>query len=75
MSSEVIASSAYLRVSEIANNRRTGKNGMLPVSAATWWKWVAEGKAPAPIKLSPGVTVWRLADVMAFAEKMSGGAV
>lgn len=74
MSSEVVVSSAYLRVSEIANNRRTGKSGLLPVSAATWWKWVAEGKAPAPIKLSPGVTVWRYAEVKAFVEKMSGGA-
>ena len=73
MSSEVIASRAYSRVSEIANNRRTKEKGMLPVSAATWWKWVAEGKAPAAIKLSPGVTVWRTADVLAFAESLAGG--
>ena len=74
MSSEVVASCVYLRVSEIANNRRTGEKGILPVSAATWWKWVAEGKAPAAIKLSPGVTVWRTASVIAFAESLAGGA-
>jgi hypothetical protein len=74
MSSEVIASRAYLRVSEIANNRRTGDPGMLPVSAATWWAWVKAGKAPQPIRLSAGVTVWRAADVLAFAESLAGDA-
>lgn len=71
MSSEVIASRVYLRVSEIANNRRTGEAGMLPVSAATWWAWVKAGKAPQPIRLSAGVTVWRYADVVSFAESLA----
>lgn len=71
MSTEVIASRAYLRVSEIANNRRTGEPGLLCVSAATWWAWVKAGKAPQPIKLSPGVTVWRYADVVAFVESLA----
>lgn len=74
MSSEFVASRAYLRVSEIANNRRTGDPGMLPVSAATWWAWVKAGKAPQPIRLSAGVTVWRAADVLAFAESLAGDA-
>jgi prophage regulatory protein len=30
------------------------------VSRATWWRWVREGHAPAPVKLSPGCTRWRL---------------
>lgn len=74
MSTKTVASCAYLRVSEIANNRRTGDPGLLPVSAATWWAWVKAGKAPQPIRLSAGVTVWRYADVLAFAESLAGGA-
>jgi hypothetical protein len=74
MSSEVVAKRTYLRVSEIANNRRTGAPGIIPVSAATWWAWVKAGKAPQPIKLSAGCTVWRAADVYAFAESLAGGA-
>lgn len=74
MSSEVVAKRTYLRVSEIANNRRTGAPGIIPVSAATWWAWVKAGKAPLPIKLSAGCTVWRAADVYAFAESLAGGA-
>ncbi|WP_238533044.1 helix-turn-helix transcriptional regulator, partial [Rhodanobacter thiooxydans] len=72
--SEVIASPAYLRVSDIARNRRTGTPGVICVSAATWWAWVKAGKAPQPIRLSAGVTVWRAADVLAFAESLAGDA-
>ena len=74
MSTEVIATRVYSRVSEIANNRRTGVPGIIPVSAATWWAWVKAKKAPQPIRLSAGVTVWRTAQVLAFAESLAGGA-
>jgi hypothetical protein len=73
MSTEIVASIAYLRVSDIARNRRTGTPGLLPITASTWWAWVKAGRAPAPIKLSPGCTVWRTADVLAFAEALAGG--
>lgn len=74
MSTEVIATRAYLRVSHITRNPRTGNTGLIPVSDSTWWAWVKSGKAPAPIKLSAGVTVWREADVLAFAESLAEGA-
>lgn len=74
MSIEIPAHCIYSRVSDITRNRRTGTPGIIPVSDATWWKWVAEGKAPAAIKLSPGVTVWRTVDVLAFAESLARGA-
>ena len=74
MSTEVITTRVYSRVSEIANNRRTGVPGIIPVSAATWWAWVKAKKAPQPIRLSAGVTVWRTAQVLAFAESLAGGA-
>jgi len=71
MSTEIITTRVYSRVSEIANNRRTGKPGMLSISPATWWSWVKEGRAPPAIRLSAGVTVWRTADVLAFAESLA----
>jgi predicted DNA-binding transcriptional regulator AlpA len=64
----------YVRVSEIARNRRTGVAGILPISNATWWSWVKSKRAPQPIKLSPGVTVWDKAKVIAFAESMASEA-
>jgi predicted DNA-binding transcriptional regulator AlpA len=61
----------YLRASDIVRNRKTGQPGLLPLSLSTWWAWVKAGKAPAPIKLSSGCTVWRYADVIAFAESLA----
>lgn len=72
MSTEAVTKRVYLRVSEIANNRRTGAQGIIPVSPATWWAWVKAKKAPQPIRLSAGVTVWRYAEVVAFAESLAG---
>lgn len=42
---------------------------VLPIGRSTVFKWVEEGRFPAPIKLG-GCTVWRREDVLAWlAEK------
>lgn len=56
----------YVRVSEIAQ--------MLGISISTWWAWAAAKKTPPAIKLSPGVTVWDYAEVMAFIGARRGNA-
>lgn len=33
------------------------------IHRSTLWRWCQEGHFPQPIKLSPGVTVWRVADI------------
>ena len=59
---------------EAARNRKTGRGpkrprearaGILPVSPATFWRYVAAG-AFKPIKLSPNVTVFDLAEVRSW---------
>jgi Predicted transcriptional regulator len=35
------------------------------VSKSTWYAWVASGRLPRGIKLSPGVTVWDMEAVAA----------
>lgn len=64
------SSPQYLRASDIVRNRKTGKPGILPICAATWWALVKAKRAPQPLKLSAGVTVWRREDVLCFAESM-----
>ncbi len=49
----------------------TRGGGFIPVSPATIWRWVRSGVFPRPIRLSPGVTVWRGADLIAFIENSS----
>lgn len=55
------------RISEIVSSKE--KKGRVPVSAATWWRWIAEGKAPAGFKLGPNTTVWDLDEVDAWLAK------
>lgn len=57
------------RISEVATTKE--KKGIVPVSPATWWRWVAAGKAPAPFKLGPNTTVWDLDQVEAFVAKQA----
>lgn len=56
----------FLRQTQILGDPRRGVQGLIPVSATTWWTWVREGKAPQPLKLGPGLTVWRVEDIRAF---------
>ena len=44
------------RIGDVASTKN--KPGRLPVSPATVWRWVAEGKFPKPFKLGANVTVW-----------------
>ncbi|MEB6681145.1 helix-turn-helix transcriptional regulator [Acinetobacter lwoffii] len=50
-------------------NARPASKGLLGVSDKTIWNWVKRGEFPAPVKLSPTVTVWRLSDVQAWMKK------
>ena len=59
-----------IRISELARTRP--KAGKLPVSPATVWRWVREGKFPKPFKLGESVTVWDLNAVDAFIERQAG---
>jgi prophage regulatory protein len=67
-----MANQAFFRLAEIVGDKRRGINPQIPVSTGTWWSWVREGKAPAPVKLAPRVTAWRARDVEAFIAKLGG---
>ena len=56
----------FARIDQIASTK--SKKGRLPVSPATWWRWVAKGLAPQPLKLGPNTTAWDLDEVDAWLE-------
>lgn len=37
---------------------------LIPVKKSAWWAGCKSGRYPAPIKLSPRVTVWRVEHVL-----------
>ncbi len=40
--------------------------GLLPVSRATLWRWIRDGKFPQPFKLGENCTVWDASEVDAW---------
>lgn len=44
---------------------------LFPVSKSTWWKGIAEGRYPAPVKLGERVSAWRAEDINALIETVS----
>lgn len=57
-------SQRVIRLAQLASTK--AKPGLLPVSQATIWRWVREGKFPKPFKLAPGTTCWNSDHVDAF---------
>jgi len=45
---------------------RVGRLGFVPFSAPTLWRKVKLHEFPAPVKLSAGVSAWRVEDVRAW---------
>lgn len=63
---------------QAANNRKAGKRPVqpregippiIPVSRTTWWRGVKEGRFPAGVKLSGGITVWKVEDIREYLQK------
>lgn len=46
--------------------RQAGLLKVLPISPATLWRWAAKEDFPKPVKLSKGVTAWRIDEVRAW---------
>jgi len=61
-------SEKYLRLSQIIGDRQRGIDPILPIGRSTFLRWVKNKKAPAPLRLGKGVTVWRESEILAFAE-------
>lgn len=54
------AGDGLLRITEVL--------ALIPVGKSTWWAGVKAGRYPAAIKLGPGITVWRAADIRRLIE-------
>ncbi len=64
---DIVPMTGYVRERDLLGIARgsggQGHRGPLPFSHATLWRLVKNGEFPAPVKLSPGVTAWRVEDV------------
>lgn len=46
---------------------------VVPFSATTIWRKCRCGEFPSPIKVSAGITAWRVGDIRAYLAKVSNG--
>jgi len=75
----ILPTTGFLRLPQIIGKRPhdadpQGIPALVPVSRATWWAWVRAGRAPAPVKLGPNTTAWRVEDIRALIQRMGGAA-
>ncbi len=61
----------FLRLSHIIGNSKAEPPipAIIPVSRSNWWLGVANGVYPAPVKLGPRMTAWRIEDIREFLTK------
>lgn len=45
---------------------------IIPISGSHWWAGVKAGRFPQPVKLGPRTTAWRISDIQAVIEQLSG---
>ena len=67
------ASTAFLRIVQIIGNPDAEPPipALIPIGKSTWWQWVRDGKAPAPVKLGPRTTAWKSADISALIDSLN----
>lgn len=50
----------YVRQTDLVGRPSKAIRGIIPFSPTTLWRKVRAGEFPAPVKLSAGVTAWRV---------------
>lgn len=66
---------SFIRIADLATNRKAGKVGLLPMSKATIWNNVRKGIFPKPIKLTENITAWRMSDIESYIIQQSSKGV
>ncbi len=78
---ETLSDSALIKLDRIVKTPNN-PDPLIDTSRSTWWRWVAAGFAPEPVRLSAGTTLWRvgvlrewLRDPVSYARKLRHGRI
>jgi hypothetical protein len=65
----------FLRIKQIIGDPQANPPipPIIPIKRSSWWAGVKDGRFPKPLKLSAGVTAWRVEDIRELVERMGGG--
>jgi hypothetical protein len=69
--SNTLPETGFVRAAQLLGNQKATPPipPIIPIKKTTFWKWVADGKLPQPVRLSRRVTVWRVEDIREFLAK------
>ena len=69
----ILPETGYLRLRQIIGNPKADPPvpAIIPVSKSTWWAGIKAGRFPAPVKLGPRITAWRVEDIRALLRQWS----
>ena len=56
----------FLSIRQIIGQSKSDTSALIPVSPATWWRGVKDGRYPQGIKISARRTAWRAEDIQAL---------
>ncbi|CAM5775566.1 hypothetical protein LMIY3S_05088 [Labrys miyagiensis] len=54
----ILKHKGFLRIGDVLAPR-----GPIPVCRSNWWAGIKTGRYPAPVKLGPRTTAWRIEDI------------
>lgn len=68
MSHQTLPQTGFLRLAQILGNPRARPAipAVIPISKSSWWAGIKSGRYPAPVKLGPKTTAWRVEDIRAL---------
>jgi hypothetical protein len=71
MSKNNLPETGYVRITQLIGNAKAEPPipAIFPFSKSTLWAKVKSGTFPAPVKLGPRITAWRVKDIRAELER------
>ncbi|WP_082169740.1 helix-turn-helix transcriptional regulator [Wenzhouxiangella marina] len=63
-----LPTTGFLRLPQIIGE--PAGTGLVPVSRATWYSWIKQGHAPAPLKIGPRAAAWKAEEIHAFIKRL-----
>ena len=59
----------FLRLRDVIGGK--GNPGIIPVSRSSWYKGIAEGRYPKPVKLSERTSAWKIEDIRKLIDELN----
>lgn len=62
--------SGFVRLRQIIGDPKAGVPPIFPVSRSSWYAGIKSGRYPAPVKLSPRCTAWKVDDIRSLVKEI-----